>query len=146
MSQSSHTLNSHHPATADAQFKHLSSALLTSVVPGDLSVSAVNLIQSFTRPGHTTFLLHMSAVVNQNFPLYRESIYQLLSQTTPENTSKNYVDYSLDPRTRYRRVDPSSIQTSQVRSVLLRGSDSVNLNSCTSALTLFCSGAAPVRH
>ncbi|KAM9855107.1 F-actin-monooxygenase mical1 [Aulostomus maculatus] len=45
----------------------------------------------------------------------RESIYQLLSQTTPENTSKAYSAYSIDPRTRYTRVNVSSIQTSQVQ-------------------------------
>ncbi|XP_042266338.1 F-actin-monooxygenase mical1 [Thunnus maccoyii] len=45
----------------------------------------------------------------------RESIYQLLSQTTPENTSKNYAAYSIDPKTRYTRVNLSSIQTNQVQ-------------------------------
>ncbi|XP_054633120.1 F-actin-monooxygenase mical1 [Dunckerocampus dactyliophorus] len=45
----------------------------------------------------------------------RESIYQILSQTTPENTSKNYAAYSIDPKTRYMRVNLSSIQTSQVQ-------------------------------
>ncbi|XP_031146423.1 F-actin-monooxygenase mical1 isoform X2 [Sander lucioperca] len=45
----------------------------------------------------------------------RESIYQLLSQTTPENTSKNYAGYSIDPKTRYKRVNLSSIQTNQVQ-------------------------------
>ncbi|KAJ4934059.1 hypothetical protein JOQ06_006866, partial [Pogonophryne albipinna] len=34
----------------------------------------------------------------------RESIYQVLSQTTPENCRKNYVSYSIDPKTRYLRV------------------------------------------
>lgn len=45
----------------------------------------------------------------------RESVYQVLSQTTPENTSKNYAAYSIDPKTRYTRVNLSSIQTSQVQ-------------------------------
>ncbi|XP_076597085.1 F-actin-monooxygenase mical1 isoform X2 [Chaetodon auriga] len=45
----------------------------------------------------------------------RESIYQILSQTTPENTSKNYAGYSINPKTRYTRVNLSSIQTSQVQ-------------------------------
>ncbi|XP_067449321.1 F-actin-monooxygenase mical1 [Thunnus thynnus] len=45
----------------------------------------------------------------------RESIYQLLSQTTPENTSKNYAAYSIDPKTRYTRINLSSIQTNQVQ-------------------------------
>ncbi|XP_040912898.1 F-actin-monooxygenase mical1 [Toxotes jaculatrix] len=45
----------------------------------------------------------------------RESIYQLLSQTTPENTSKNYAGYSIDPKTRYQRVNLSSIHANQVQ-------------------------------
>uniref|UniRef100_A0A3P8RNP5 Molecule interacting with CasL protein 1 n=1 Tax=Amphiprion percula TaxID=161767 RepID=A0A3P8RNP5_AMPPE len=45
----------------------------------------------------------------------RESIYQLLSQTTPENTSKNYAQCSIDPKTRYQRVNLSSIQAHQVQ-------------------------------
>lgn len=49
----------------------------------------------------------------------RESIYQVLSQTTPENTSKNYAGYSIDPKTRYTRVNVSSIQTGQVRTAIL---------------------------
>ncbi|XP_061591162.1 F-actin-monooxygenase mical1 isoform X2 [Cololabis saira] len=45
----------------------------------------------------------------------RESIYQLLSQTTAENTSKDYAGYSIDPKTRYKRLNLSSISTSQVQ-------------------------------
>ncbi|KAM8862351.1 F-actin-monooxygenase mical1 isoform 2-T5 [Spinachia spinachia] len=45
----------------------------------------------------------------------RESIYQVLSQTTPENTSKNYAGYSIDPKTRYTRANLSSIQATQVQ-------------------------------
>ncbi|XP_071771570.2 F-actin-monooxygenase mical1 [Centroberyx gerrardi] len=45
----------------------------------------------------------------------RESVYQLLSQTTPENTSKNYTVYSIDPSTRYQNVNLSSIKTNQVQ-------------------------------
>ncbi|CAM4676237.1 unnamed protein product [Leuciscus chuanchicus] len=45
----------------------------------------------------------------------RESVYQLLSQTTPENTSKNYIAYSIDPSTRYPNVNLSSIQPRQVK-------------------------------
>uniref|UniRef100_W5K147 Molecule interacting with CasL protein 1 n=1 Tax=Astyanax mexicanus TaxID=7994 RepID=W5K147_ASTMX len=44
----------------------------------------------------------------------RESVYQLLSQTTPENTSKNYNAYSIDPSTRYPNVNVSSIKPKQV--------------------------------
>ncbi|CAL8326049.1 unnamed protein product [Merluccius merluccius] len=45
----------------------------------------------------------------------RESVYQLLSQTTPENTSKNYTSYSIDPSTRYQHINMSAIQVHQVR-------------------------------
>ncbi|KAI4883596.1 hypothetical protein NFI96_020712 [Prochilodus magdalenae] len=45
----------------------------------------------------------------------RESVYQLLSQTTPENTSKNYSAYSIDPSTRYPNVNVSSIKAKQVQ-------------------------------
>ncbi|XP_066527023.1 F-actin-monooxygenase mical1 [Hoplias malabaricus] len=45
----------------------------------------------------------------------RESVYQLLSQTTPENTSKNYSAYSIDPSTRYPNVNLSSIKPKQVQ-------------------------------
>ncbi|XP_034029272.1 F-actin-monooxygenase mical1 [Thalassophryne amazonica] len=45
----------------------------------------------------------------------RESLYQLLSQTTPENTSKNYTAYSINPSTRYQRANLSSIKPNQVQ-------------------------------
>ncbi|XP_056130719.1 F-actin-monooxygenase mical1 [Lampris incognitus] len=45
----------------------------------------------------------------------RECIYQLLSQTTPENTGKNYTGYSIDPSTRYQNINLSSIQANQVK-------------------------------
>ncbi|XP_048858976.1 F-actin-monooxygenase mical1 isoform X3 [Brienomyrus brachyistius] len=45
----------------------------------------------------------------------RESIYQLLSQTTPENTSKTYGSYSLNPKTRYPNINPKSIKAGQVQ-------------------------------
>ncbi|XP_026223575.1 F-actin-monooxygenase mical1 [Anabas testudineus] len=47
----------------------------------------------------------------------RESVYQLLSQTTPENTSKNYAAYSINPKTRYQRVNLSSIHSNQVQNL-----------------------------
>uniref|UniRef100_A0A3B4A061 Molecule interacting with CasL protein 1 n=1 Tax=Periophthalmus magnuspinnatus TaxID=409849 RepID=A0A3B4A061_9GOBI len=46
----------------------------------------------------------------------RESVYQLLSQTTPENTSKNYATYSINPKTRYQRVN-LTIQAHQVQNL-----------------------------
>ncbi|XP_043086158.1 F-actin-monooxygenase mical1 isoform X2 [Puntigrus tetrazona] len=45
----------------------------------------------------------------------RESVYQLLSQTTPENTSKKYAAYSIDPSTRYPNVNLSSIRPMQIK-------------------------------
>ncbi|XP_030279388.1 F-actin-monooxygenase mical1 isoform X2 [Sparus aurata] len=45
----------------------------------------------------------------------RESAYQVLSQTTPENTSKNYASYSINPKSRYTRVNLSSILSHQVQ-------------------------------
>uniref|UniRef100_A0A673JB74 Molecule interacting with CasL protein 1 n=1 Tax=Sinocyclocheilus rhinocerous TaxID=307959 RepID=A0A673JB74_9TELE len=49
----------------------------------------------------------------------RESMYQLLSQTTPENTSKNYASYSIDPSTRYPNVSLSCIKPTQVKHKVL---------------------------
>ena len=34
----------------------------------------------------------------------RESVYQLLSQTTPENLNKNFGLYTIDPNSRYRNI------------------------------------------
>ncbi|XP_038131955.1 F-actin-monooxygenase mical1 [Cyprinodon tularosa] len=44
----------------------------------------------------------------------RESMYQLLSQTTPENTCKKYSQYTINPKTRYQRVNLSALQAHQV--------------------------------
>ncbi|KAJ8315388.1 hypothetical protein KUTeg_007538 [Tegillarca granosa] len=45
----------------------------------------------------------------------RESIYQLLSQTTPENLNRNYSEYTIDPNTRYPNLNLSAIKPEQVR-------------------------------
>ncbi|XP_072419498.1 F-actin-monooxygenase mical1-like isoform X5 [Chiloscyllium punctatum] len=45
----------------------------------------------------------------------RESIYQLLSQTTPENTNKNISQYSIDPQTRYPNLNLSYFKPTQVQ-------------------------------
>ncbi|XP_031754449.1 F-actin-monooxygenase MICAL3 isoform X20 [Xenopus tropicalis] len=45
----------------------------------------------------------------------RESIYRLLPQTTPENVSKNFSQYSVDPTTRYPNVNLQFLRPSQVR-------------------------------
>uniref|UniRef100_A0A672GTS7 F-actin monooxygenase n=1 Tax=Salarias fasciatus TaxID=181472 RepID=A0A672GTS7_SALFA len=45
----------------------------------------------------------------------RESIYRLLPQTTPENVSKNFSHYSVDPTTRYPNISLHFLKPSQVR-------------------------------
>ncbi|KAM5170950.1 F-actin-monooxygenase MICAL3 isoform 2-T2 [Mantella aurantiaca] len=45
----------------------------------------------------------------------RESIYRLLPQTTPENVSKNFSQYSVSPTTRYPNVNLQFLRPSQVR-------------------------------
>ncbi|XP_073400200.1 F-actin-monooxygenase MICAL3 isoform X9 [Dendrobates tinctorius] len=51
----------------------------------------------------------------------RESIYRLLPQTTPENVSKNFSQYSLDPTTRYPNVNLQFLRPSQVRHLYYTG-------------------------
>ncbi|CAL8099909.1 unnamed protein product [Calicophoron daubneyi] len=45
----------------------------------------------------------------------RESVYQRLSQTTPQNMPPNFADYTLDPRTRYTGCNPDLFTTVQIR-------------------------------
>ncbi|XP_060047358.1 F-actin-monooxygenase MICAL3 isoform X7 [Erinaceus europaeus] len=45
----------------------------------------------------------------------RESIYRLLPQTTPENVSKNFSQYSIDPVTRYPNININFLRPGQVR-------------------------------
>nr|KAF6369636.1 microtubule associated monooxygenase, calponin and LIM domain containing 3 [Myotis myotis] len=45
----------------------------------------------------------------------RESIYRLLPQTTPENVSKNFSQYSIDPVTRYPNININFLRPTQVR-------------------------------
>ncbi|XP_061773855.1 protein-methionine sulfoxide oxidase mical3a isoform X1 [Nerophis ophidion] len=51
----------------------------------------------------------------------RESIYRLLPQTTPENVSKNFSQYSVDPTTRYPNVSLNFLKPSQVRHLIDTG-------------------------
>ncbi|NWX88274.1 MICA3 monooxygenase, partial [Nothoprocta pentlandii] len=44
-----------------------------------------------------------------------ESIYRLLPQTTPENVSKNFSHYSIDPATRYPNINVNFLRPQQVR-------------------------------
>lgn len=45
----------------------------------------------------------------------RESIYQLLSQTTHDNLNKNYQEYSIDPTTRYVNLKIKTYTESQIK-------------------------------
>ncbi|XP_042636870.1 F-actin-monooxygenase MICAL1 [Orycteropus afer afer] len=45
----------------------------------------------------------------------RESLYQLLSQTSPENMNRNVAQYGLDPATRYPNVNLRAVTPNQVR-------------------------------
>ncbi|XP_019325877.1 PREDICTED: protein-methionine sulfoxide oxidase MICAL1 [Aptenodytes forsteri] len=51
----------------------------------------------------------------------RESIYQHLSQTSPDNTNKNISQYSIDPATRYPNINLQAIKANQVRDLYLMG-------------------------
>ncbi|RVE72265.1 hypothetical protein OJAV_G00060090 [Oryzias javanicus] len=53
----------------------------------------------------------------------RESIYRLLPQTTPENVSKNFSHYSLDPTTRYPNISLNFLKPSQVRHLVNTGEE-----------------------
>ncbi|NWV58873.1 MICA3 monooxygenase, partial [Malurus elegans] len=56
----------------------------------------------------------------------RESIYQRLSQTSPDNTNKNISQYSIDPATRYPNINLHSIKASQVKDLYLVGTVEVD--------------------
>lgn len=45
----------------------------------------------------------------------RESLYQLLSQTSPENMHRNVAQYRLDPATRYPNLNLRAVSPNQVR-------------------------------
>ncbi|KAM8970417.1 F-actin-monooxygenase MICAL2 isoform 3-T3 [Sarcophilus harrisii] len=45
----------------------------------------------------------------------RESLYRLLPQTTPENISKNFEQYTLDPGTRYPNLNSNCVRPHQVK-------------------------------
>lgn len=53
----------------------------------------------------------------------RESIYRLLSQTKPENISKNYQLHTIDPNTRYPNLNPRFFRLEQVRSLYVCDED-----------------------
>ncbi|XP_056621879.1 protein-methionine sulfoxide oxidase mical3a isoform X4 [Triplophysa dalaica] len=51
----------------------------------------------------------------------RESIYRLLPQTTPENVSKNFSHYSVDPSTRYPNISLHQVRPNQVTHLIDTG-------------------------
>ncbi|KAM3842220.1 F-actin-monooxygenase mical2b-like, partial [Diretmus argenteus] len=51
----------------------------------------------------------------------RESIYRLLPQTTTENISKNFEQYTIDPATRYPNLNSSCVRPHQVRHLFIGG-------------------------
>ncbi|XP_057691959.1 F-actin-monooxygenase mical2b isoform X2 [Corythoichthys intestinalis] len=51
----------------------------------------------------------------------RESIYRLLPQTTTENISKNFDQYTIDPATRYPNLNSSRVRPQQVRHLFSDG-------------------------
>uniref|UniRef100_A0A1A8A704 F-actin monooxygenase n=1 Tax=Nothobranchius furzeri TaxID=105023 RepID=A0A1A8A704_NOTFU len=57
----------------------------------------------------------------------RESIYRLLPQTTPENISKNFEQYSIDPATRYPNLNSSCVRPHQVRHLFIGGQQNSGL-------------------
>lgn len=58
--------------------------------------------------------VRMAAVMPALSLARRESIYQHLSQTSPDNTNKNISQYSIDPATRYPNINLQAIKASQV--------------------------------
>ncbi|XP_030076989.1 F-actin-monooxygenase MICAL2 [Microcaecilia unicolor] len=59
----------------------------------------------------------------------RESIYQRLSQTSPDNTNKDTSNYSINPTTRYPNLNLQAIKPNQVRHLYNKGSKGVDRKS-----------------
>ncbi|XP_076588756.1 F-actin-monooxygenase mical2b isoform X3 [Chaetodon auriga] len=51
----------------------------------------------------------------------RESLYRLLPQTTTENISKNFEQYTIDPASRYPNLNSSCVRPHQVRHLFIDG-------------------------
>ncbi|KAM8938736.1 F-actin-monooxygenase MICAL2 [Pelodytes ibericus] len=49
----------------------------------------------------------------------REGLYRLLPQTTPENISKNFDQYTIDPGTRYPNLNSNCVRPHQVKHLLI---------------------------
>ncbi|XP_026167854.1 F-actin-monooxygenase mical2b isoform X3 [Mastacembelus armatus] len=82
--------------------------------------------------GRSPLEILAESVLNLTVPsalmFFRESIYRLLPQTTPENISKNFEQYTTDPATRYPNLNSSCVRPHQVRHLYIDGhQDSCNL-------------------
>lgn len=62
-----------------------------------------------------------------------ESLYQLLSQTSPENMHRNVAQYGLDPATRYPNLNIRAVTPNQVRLSILPSHPSSQTNSFSHA-------------
>ncbi|XP_048886342.1 F-actin-monooxygenase mical2b isoform X3 [Brienomyrus brachyistius] len=51
----------------------------------------------------------------------REGLYRLLPQTTPENITKNFEQYTIDPATRYPNLNSNCVRPHQVRHLYITG-------------------------
>lgn len=81
-------------------------------------------------------------------PPPRESIYQRLSQTSPDNTNKNINQYSIDPTTRYPNINLQAIKASQVTLPyywLFGGGNGGCRNSCSSFFHISLFISLPMR-
>lgn len=58
-----------------------------------------------------------------------ESLYQLLSQTSPENMHRNVAQYGLDPATRYPNLNLRAVTPNQVRLSILPSHPPSRINS-----------------
>lgn len=45
----------------------------------------------------------------------RDSIYRLLAQTTPENISKNFEEFGINPASRYPNLNKESVSKNRVK-------------------------------
>ncbi|KAM9854392.1 F-actin-monooxygenase mical2b [Aulostomus maculatus] len=78
----------------------------------------------------------------------RESIYRLLPQTTTENISKNFEQYTIDPATRYPNLNSSCVRPHQVRHLFIGGQQDLSLmerGGLTRRSVNLCRGESEVR-
>lgn len=81
--------------------------------PLEVLAERLELTDSQIKSNH--IYLHVCPNIPGRFlPRLRESVYRLLPQTTPENVSKNYSLYRLDPASRYPNINMQLINAAQV--------------------------------